>query len=269
MVTKKNLNILVLAWVIVSAGLVPAWALTNGVKYTVHNIGATTKGSMGSFSPGDTTEVCVFCHTPHNARAGLKFLWNRNDPNTANFMLYTSSSTLNFTKTGISIGVTSKMCMSCHDGATAMNAMANPRQATNETIGQHYPDPELGDPNNPSEFGPNLGGNSSSSTGGGDLTNDHPISFTYQSAIDNGDNTINSTDADGKSVGGLPLWLGSDGQYKVECVTCHDPHINYGYPAGKNTTPGDIGYMNGDTSLRPFLRRSNSSSNLCFTCHNK
>lgn len=232
-------------------------AAPNGVKYTAHNLGTTNVG--GNFQadpsvPGNETEICVFCHTPHNAAAGKKFLWNRPD-STATFALYTASPTLNFNR-GIQISDISKMCMSCHDGGTALNSMANPRNVamqggiTGDEIGDIWDNTLLG-----TGWGPNIGEGSGvdNVTPGGNLTNDHPISFLY-SQSSAGDNSIKA--ATGGSVGDLPLWDG-----KVECVTCHDPHINYNvnFP----TLDGNR------AAYKPFLRKSNSSSNLCFTCHEK
>ena len=44
---------------------------------------ADTKHNLGLYSPGsvksaDTTQICVFCHTPHNS-SPLAALWNRID----------------------------------------------------------------------------------------------------------------------------------------------------------------------------------------------
>lgn len=231
-----------------------------GVKWTPHNLGVTNVA--GNFRadpgvPGNETEICVFCHTPHNAVPGKSFLWNRND-STATFSLYTASPTLNFTKTGIAISEVSKMCMSCHDGGTALNSMANPRTVAmlggvyGDEMGDIWDDILLG-----SGWGPNIGEGSGDPdvTPGGNLTNDHPISFSY-SQSQAADSTIKAMDGGGQAVGGLPLWGG-----KVECVTCHDPHINYNtiYPTA-----------DGSRALyKPFLRKPNSSSSLCFTCHDK
>lgn len=230
-------------------------AVVHNVQKTVHNLGST---STGPFSTPNTSEICVFCHTPHNAVAGKKFLWNRSDTFAANqFMLYTASPTLNFPK-GVTISEVSRMCMSCHDGATAMNSMANGAPggfpAGGEKIGEKWPVFD--------DWGPNIGEyDVGTTTGGTNLTNDHPISFLYSDSETPIDPTIKAADVPGISIGGLPLWEG-----KVECVTCHDPHIYYGYPAGsRNDTCDGIG----DCNLVPFLRKSNASSALCFTCHDK
>lgn len=79
---------------------------------------------------------------------------------------------------------------------------------------------------------------------GKDLRQDHPISVTYDIVADT---EFNPTDGSGK-VGGLPLYgLGQD---QVECASCHDPHDS-------TTVPGK------------FLRKVNTNSDLCLTCHIK
>ncbi len=86
-------------------------------------------------------------------------------------------------------------------------------------------------PGNAGQFFANLGT---------DLRNDHPVSVTYSTAADP---AFNAPDAQGRINGELPLYSS-----RVECGTCHNPH---------------------NTSFTPFLRKSNSSSNLCRTCHIK
>lgn len=74
---------------------------------------------------------------------------------------------------------------------------------------------------------------------GTDLRNDHPVSVAYDNVADPAFNPPSG----GKVGGVLPLYLG-----RVECGSCHNPH---------------------NTSFAPFLRVSNSGSNLCKTCHIK
>lgn len=265
----KNLisSIALLAVLCIGYATVSFGAPSHGVSYTKHNL--STSGPSGGWKSTNESEVCVFCHTPHNAASGKQFLWNRigYDPT---WVLYTSSPTLNFTNTPAAPSAISKLCLTCHDGVTSLNSMANPRGAImtgNDQLGDTYwgeepVPPGLG-------WGPNIGNadipedipnqqNYQAPTGGGGLLlNDHPISFRYNESCDN-DSTIKKTGADcnGSSIGGLPLWWSNDNGisgYKVECVTCHDPHINYV----------------AEPAYAPFLRKSNSSSNLCFTCHDK
>lgn len=226
-----------------------------GIKYGAHNLSTTYPG--GNFYSDNETEVCVFCHIPHNASGTKKMLWNRVD-SAATFQFYTSSPTLNFTKTS-EIGEASMMCLSCHDGGTAISSVLNHTitmtfGTSGDQIGDVWDGPDgfiFG------EWGPNIGEYDvlSPPGTGGNLTNDHPISFVYADSS-GADNNIRPADGGGNSVGGLPLRNG-----KVECVTCHDPHINY------NTLKPTV-----DTSraaYKPFLRKNNGSSSLCFTCHIK
>ena len=93
------------------------------VRNTPHNLSAQGPGTTRA-AAGGTTEVCVFCHTPHGASqadaAGTPLrgpLWNRRVPDGATYTPYTSSSLdaqsildgLNATPGG-----SSKLCLSCH-----------------------------------------------------------------------------------------------------------------------------------------------------------
>jgi len=227
-------------------------AVTYRIKDTKHNLGST---GYSNWRATDTSEICIFCHTPHNSVAGKKWLWNRtlSGSSPTSFALYTSSPTISF-KSG-PYGVlseVSKLCMSCHDGVTALNSMANPSPppsgggAINTAFGDSQ---YCGEENGCLPWSVNIG-NGALWTGvnpGNDLTNDHPVSFSYSAAMNN-DNTIN--DISVPKNAGLIFWTAAGGTTgdMVECVTCHDPHIK---------------------SNPKFLRRSNGSSNLCFACHNK
>lgn len=270
----KNLisSIALLAVLCVGYATVSFGAPSHGVSNTKHNL--STGGQFGGWKSTNESEVCVFCHTPHNSAPGKQFLWNRintADVADSEFVLYTSSPTLNFSSPAAPSSV-SKMCMSCHDGATSLNSMANPRGAVMtgyDQLGDLYWGEEPAPPG--LGWGANIGNADIADVGipaqynyqvpaadtGGLLLNDHPISFLYKESCD-ADATIKKTGADcnGSSIGGLPLWWSNDNGlvgYKVECVTCHDPHINYV----------------AEPAYAPFLRKANSSSNLCFTCHDK
>lgn len=73
---------------------------------------------------------------------------------------------------------------------------------------------------------------------GTDLRNDHPISIRYDPTADPFFRSASSVQS-----AGLQLYSG-----KVQCGSCHNPHT---------------------AANRPFLRVSNSGSNLCLTCHIK
>jgi predicted CXXCH cytochrome family protein len=195
-------------------------------------------GSKHDFSASNTTaiwgtstvnEICVFCHTPHNATVN-QMLWNRALP-TAQFKVY-QSSTLDAVVG--QPGENSLMCLSCHDGTTAIDAFVHGKVGGNTmmSIGDVYY------PGSPYGQGMNIGGN----YGGlqnNDLRDDHPIGFVFDGNLVSKDGHLN----DPASVG-LPLY-----NTKLECATCHNPHGVAGVPK--------------------FLRASNTGSALCMRCHAK
>jgi len=83
----------------------------------------------GNFAgTADTSEICVFCHTPHNANnLGEVYgapLWNRRLTDTGSYLMYTSptmDASCLATPSGVSLA-----CLSCHDvaGGGAVNPTA-------------------------------------------------------------------------------------------------------------------------------------------------
>jgi len=199
-----------------------------GIQTTKHNL---STGAAGSSGVNANQEICVYCHTPHNAQQGaalLAPLWSHSNT-VASYTTYTNDfGTLNAAPA--QPGSVSKACLSCHDGTVAVGNIAVGYYAGNKAAGS---------------FGANValaaGNNAYFST---DLSNDHPIGIVYVgSAVDAG---LNGTPA--ASIGGLPLYP-SGANFTVECGSCHNVHNN------------DI--------AAPFLRMSNTGSALCLTCHNK
>ncbi len=131
-------------------------------------------------------EICKPCHTPHDAYpygAGntvKRVLWNHQET-VQTFTMYVTLTGNSGTPDG-----TSLMCLSCHDGVTAMD-----------------------------NYGGNTGGSTvMSGSFGTDLTDDHPIGIEYPAA----DPRYQAT-----PLNGLPLY--NDGSIdRVECSSCHNPH---------------------------------------------
>lgn len=176
------------------ATLVSASVYAAGIKGTKHDLSSTGGGDI---KVAATTEICVFCHTPHGASASTKYtpLWNRTDTAnpTAN---YNSSSYSQNAATDV-ITTDAYLCLSCHDGVQQVGALNNQPNsgtvvgATNVVTGTA-----------------NLGT---------DLSNDHPIGFVYSTAqtADGAANLIASPVGITFAAGG-EMW----------CSTCHDVHNN-------------------------------------------
>ncbi len=152
-------------------------------------------------------EICVVCHTPHNAISPQDGpLWNRS-LTLSTFTLYmpntTPGSDIQGTGFNQPSGV-SKLCLSCHDGTIAIDAFGG--LTGTET---------MDDINAAANIGDVVGGV-------GDLRNDHPVAFTFP-----------TTDAElyanvsGVVNGQMPLFGPSQDQ--MECASCHDVHATNTY----------------------------------------
>lgn len=123
----------VLSLMAVLSGLMPASVAdaqrVADVRGTRHNLSVDGLGSTHA-APGGTSEVCVFCHTPHAATqadlGGTPLrapLWNRRVPAGSTYTPYTSSTMDAQSITdGLNAqpGGSSKLCLSCHDGTLAI-----------------------------------------------------------------------------------------------------------------------------------------------------
>lgn len=185
------------------------------------------------------TDLCVFCHTPHGAyQDAAKPLWNRQD-SVATYTGYSSSTLdatdLDVTATGLT-GSPSKLCLSCHDGSIALGTVANTPGSGTTTpttpitvtgFGTTAPTPAGTMPYGRNLANPDHGFTRRLNT---DLRNDHPISFTYNTALATADGEIRDPSTSPPTIANrvigqpkpdFPLTGG-----KVQCTTCHDPHRN-------------------------------------------
>lgn len=95
-----------------------------GIAQTKHNLGA------GNLTGGNytlaTTEVCIFCHTPHGAdQSASAPLWNRQLSDSSIYTRYSALGTSTFDADEVAVGSVSIACLSCHDGTQAMDAVLN------------------------------------------------------------------------------------------------------------------------------------------------
>lgn len=257
---KKTLALVALVLVATSSV-----AAVKDISKTVHNMGSTN--STGGHFKGTIDQVCVYCHTPHNASQSA-LLWNRGALPGQTFKLYSSA---NFSKNmygGASLPANSPslLCLSCHDGKSAINFMHSSSLGVDkyDNVGFGAVATAINAPYDDGGFfgqylsPANLGGQDGSAANaamGTDLTNDHPIGFSYSAAATAlGSTTLNADPTTKTDIAGRTIRLFGATQ-RMECSTCHDPHVNYN--------------ASGDTTLRPFLVMSNSGSALCLACHNK
>ncbi len=173
--------------------------------------------------------ICIACHAPHHTDTSVTDapLWNH-DVTTQSYTLYTSA-TLDAT-VGQPSGL-SKLCLSCHDGTVAVDS-----------------------------FGGVTGTTSVSGTAnlGVALNDDHPVGFTYDTALATTDGALHDPNSQNVTIGSggqtksgtidaVMLFNG-----KMECSSCHDVH---------NTFTDDGGAK--------LVRISQAGSAICLACHNK
>lgn len=235
--------------------LVGVWALTSTVNAQTTAVIAggphdlTNGSALRNTNTSIAGQTCVFCHVPHSGATSIP-LWNRR-ASTATYQTYTSStSDVTATSGQISASV-SGACLSCHDGSIAVDVLLNlnglpfnggvafTRQSTAK-----------------SSYTGTGGGTMSGGLPflGTDLRNDHPVAITYETAraakplefttqlVTGAKITV------GSGANPVPLFGASAATATVECSSCHNAHNN---------------------SLGNFLRKSNSGSAICLSCHIK
>ncbi len=106
----------------------------NGIGMSRHNFGGFGEHVMaGTATDGSapiaaadavrgTTEICVFCHTPHHAKPDSGPLWNRKRESTG-FKAY--GTTIGQTDPSGTLNPESAACLSCHDGVSTFDMLVN------------------------------------------------------------------------------------------------------------------------------------------------
>ncbi|MCB1888250.1 MAG: hypothetical protein KDH20_11645 [Rhodocyclaceae bacterium] len=255
------------------------------IRATKHNFSATAVGRTTGTAPSrnvvanSQTEVCVFCHTPHAANTSAPApLWNREIGGSA-YTPYTSSTLDAEVIRGQALaqpGGSSKLCLSCHDGTLAIgnvNVQAGQTDVTFSMSGT------AGDGTMPAGQGENTGFTRDLGT---DLTNDHPISVTFDTTLANRDGELRDVDgqqqwpANGSILGvrsagykpEIPLEpTGPSGEGQVQCASCHDPHL---YDTDEPTKgPQKFLRQNRFQEAQPTDAHNPDSDIICLSCHDK
>ena len=174
------------AWVALLALAAPTLA-EGEIANTKHNL---TPSGPGTVKVSGAAGLCEFCHAPHNANPSLS-LWNRTLPATT-YAPYDSSTQI--AKPGQPTG-SSRLCLSCHDGTTALGNLRTTSATT------------------PFTLGPLTG----TTVIGASLSDDHPVSFVYDGALAAARGTL-------ANPASLPRAIHLDDTSQMQCTSCHDPH---------------------------------------------
>lgn len=257
---KRNLLIGMMVSLSLWGGAAAGARGPQGVTHTIHNLSTSQEATM--YRSDNEDQVCVFCHTPHGGSLDGP-LWNRESPASSKYTHYNSASLSAYLQgLGVNRAVEkeSLLCLSCHDGSISINTLMNYNNTTpNPTHwgSTDYPIPMTAFPDgyNP---GAKVGASREAGDVDWDLSDDHPISFKYGSV--HAQKPAEFKDVALAENAGIRFFGGAD--KRVECSSCHDPHVMYdSYYGGGNP--------NAEEAYRPFLITSNAGSALCLSCHTK
>ena len=200
---------------------------TSGVGISPHNL----NGFEGLVIENE--EICRPCHTPHGAQ-DYQALWNHEIDGSKSYPLYNTFHTdTKYKDNYVGLDEASRLCLSCHDGAIAVDNYGG------KTGGTHF---VTGD----------------KAVGNDGLGNDHPIGLTYPIQPDGtpGGSAHAYRDPDDPesneggigTAKGVQLLTMPGGEKGVGCRSCHHSH---------------------NSSLGDFKRVPNTYSWLCSRCHLK
>ena len=195
-----------------------------------------------------TGEICKVCHIPHRdssvdtANAWAEgALWNHK-VTTQNFTPYDDTGlygTITFAANNLPQG-SSKLCLSCHDGVTGVDAFDSTIVSGAANIGT---------------IGTNMYEPGANVVFGTNLTQHHPVSVTYEDG-----QTAAQLHADTDALGAFGNIADYLEENRVECATCHDPHGDR-----VSTSPNSL------LRVRNTATGGSASdaSALCLVCHDK
>ncbi len=259
---------------LISANIVfAAMNAGTGVQGSMHDMNVIYTGNQDKMG-----RVCVFCHTPHNADMGTQAagsypLWNHTLPPTTGWTSFVWATPLNksLTISDPMIGPT-RLCMSCHDGVLAPDSHEG---TTGGNIAQTGSGPLTG-------FKA-IGLRDGVSGTTYDLTDDHPIGFSYDDAViarnTTGTNATNElvdkTLAFATAIGttntagtyNAPV---RNGKRRIQdvlfngvtmtCASCHEVHNKDNVAPSVNNSGGTVNYL---------LWADENYSLICLSCHIK
>ncbi len=181
-----------LSTLILAHGFVAAQGPSNVDVLGMHNLTAASGASV--YSRGSLG--CTFCHAPHSGLGGVTPLWNQK-LSTQTYTPYTSTTYSQQGNTQPTLGITSSLCLSCHDGTVGVGQSA--------AYGQL---PTVGALNSVDSFGTTL-------------TGSHPFSLVLP--MKDAPDMAASLVSQGKTAdptGAVKLIHGN-----IECTSCHNPHV--------------------------------------------
>ncbi len=165
---------------------------------SVHDLSAGPV-ARGPGAEGLERQACLYCHTPRTSASAKVPLWNPQAPPQPYVIGRGGEEAPSFSPAP---GLTSNLCLTCHDGSVATDAVVRTAQGRSRSAGL------VSDASGVEVFA-DSGGSLDAGSGA-----THPVGVVYRAAQD-----LVPAPADGQFPNGVRLIDG-----KVECGTCHNPH---------------------------------------------
>ena len=201
---------LAFAGVLVFAAPLVGLAQHEGVSSTVHNLSASGPGEVRALNE---TEVCKFCHIPHNAVVPQP-LWGHALSTVDRYEVPTIRRGRGAIEPAPQPDGSSRLCLSCHDGTVALGDLGGSRPRVPMTGAQRLDSGRRGHI-------------------GTDLSGSHPVSFVVPDGDPGGPDSERDMGlrplASIESEEAVPL----DTRGKMQCTTCHDPHSDRHFDPGR------------------------------------
>lgn len=205
-----------------------AAAQQGSVAGTLHNLSVSGPGEIRSMTE---TQVCKFCHTPHNAVEPVP-LWGHALSDVKRYVTPLLQGSRKAAEEAPQPDGASRLCLSCHDGTVALGDLGSRRSRVPMQGATRIPPGRRG-------------------FIGTDLSGSHPVSIV----MEDHDHGLESEAADMRlrpaqavrNARGPRL----DKQGKIQCTTCHDPHSDAYYREG----------------LTPHFWVGPTVTEVCLECH--
>ena len=185
------------------------FAQNERVITTVHNLSSSGPGEVRALGE---SEVCKFCHIPHNPVAAEP-LWGQS-LSRAQYLTPSVREGGGAKTPAPQPDGSSRLCLSCHDGTVALGDVRGRAQPIPFASGQRL---------RPGQKG----------FLGTDLTGSHPISFVVPATDPDPAASERDMRLRSMQVAASDDDVNLDAAGKMQCTTCHEPHSDRYYQPGK------------------------------------
>lgn len=206
----------------------PLLAQADSVVRTPHNLSVSGPSDQRALTE---TEVCKFCHIPHNAVVPAP-LWGHALSKAGSYDVPKVTAKSGAKAPSPQPDGASRLCLSCHDGTVALGELGNGRRIRMRGTGRF----QMG----------------TRGFIGTDLSGSHPVSFIVPEADPGSPDGIRDFGQKRLAVIHQDKDVKLDSSGKVQCTTCHDPHSDRNYSA--------------ETGVPHFWVKS-TVQEVCLTCH--